>query len=43
MDNELVIAQTRRAGGKQYDEHLENLLLTIEAGLLSLSDDERKE
>ena len=43
LDNELVIAQTRRAGGKQYDEHLENLLLTIEAGLLSLSDDERKE
>jgi CubicO group peptidase (beta-lactamase class C family) len=36
LDNGLVIAQTRRIGGKRYDEHLERLLLAIEAGLLSL-------
>jgi len=36
LDNGLVIAQTRRIGGKQYEEHLERLLLAIEAGLLSL-------
>jgi len=36
LDNGLVIAQTRRIGGKRYEEHLERLLLAIEAGLISL-------
>jgi len=36
LDNGLVIAQTRRIGGKRYEEHLERLLLAIEAGLVSL-------
>ena len=34
--NGLVVAQTRRIGGKRFDEHHNKLLLTIEAGLLSL-------
>ena len=33
LDNELVIAQTRRRGGPKYDQYLCKLLLAIEAGL----------
>ena len=33
LDNELVITQTRRRGGPDYDQHLTKLLLAIEAGL----------
>jgi CubicO group peptidase (beta-lactamase class C family) len=34
LDNDLIVTQTRRIGGKKYDEYLENLLLAIEAGLV---------
>jgi hypothetical protein len=32
-DNELVITQTRRRGGADYDQHLTSFLLAVEAGL----------
>jgi hypothetical protein len=34
MDNELVITQSRRNGGKYFDEYLTKLLLMIEENLL---------
>jgi len=33
LDNDLVICQTRRRGGKHYEKYLENFLLAIEQGL----------
>ena len=33
LDNDLVICQTRRRGGKSYDEYLEKFLMAIEEGL----------
>lgn len=33
LDNELVIAQSRRRGGKDYDKHLTKFLIAIESGL----------
>jgi CubicO group peptidase (beta-lactamase class C family) len=35
LDNELVISQTRRQGGKAYEKNLKELLLTIEEGLIN--------
>jgi CubicO group peptidase (beta-lactamase class C family) len=35
LDNNLVISQTRRQGGKAYEKYLEKLLLTIDEGLLN--------
>ena len=34
LDNDLVIAQSRKIGGKAYEKYLEKLLLTIEEGLI---------
>jgi len=34
LDNDLVIAQTRRRGGRAYDKHLTELLMTIEECLI---------
>jgi len=33
LDNDLVITQTRRRGGKAYNKYLEKFLMTIESGL----------
>jgi hypothetical protein len=33
LDNELIITQSRRRGGPDYDKHLSRLLLAIAAGL----------
>jgi len=33
LDNELVITQSRRRGGKDYDKHLTKFLIAIETGL----------
>jgi hypothetical protein len=35
MDNEIVITQSRRNGGKYFDEYLTKLLLMIEENLIS--------
>ena len=33
LDNELVIAQSRRRGGKDYQQHLTRFLMAVEEGL----------